>query len=40
MAIYEGIKQARIQTRDREVQINLHYGGSFPPACSCSTAAR
>ena len=31
MAMYEGFKQARIQTSVPKVQINLRYGGSGPP---------
>ena len=31
MAVYEGFKQARIQTSDPEVQINLRCGSSGPP---------
>jgi len=31
MTVYEGLKKARIQTSDPEVQVNLRYGGSGPP---------
>ena len=29
--MFEGFKQTQIQTSDREVKINLRYGGNGPP---------